>query len=384
MAAWPFILCADRRLMSSRSPHFILVGGTRPNFVKLAPLIRALRDEPEVEVTFVHTGQHYDDNMSMQFFRGLDLPQPDLTLKVGSESHSVQTARIMVAFDEVIEQVAADLVVVVGDVNSTLACGLVAAQRQMPLAHVEAGLRSFDPTMPEEINRRLTDALAEFCFTPSREANENLRREGIDESRIHFVGNIMIDTLVGLKERGLQRRFSQEMGLNIGGYALLTLHRPSNVDNVKQLKTFFRVVNEMQEVMPVVFPLHPRTRARLIEFGLEADWKRLPNFHMLDALGYIEFLGLMMDARVVLTDSGGVQEETTFLGVPCLTLRENTERTVTVSEGTNTVVGIGAESILDAFHRTLTAPLLVEYSVPELWDGKTAQRIVEVLLSGRP
>ncbi|HID61192.1 MAG TPA: UDP-N-acetylglucosamine 2-epimerase (non-hydrolyzing) [Anaerolineae bacterium] len=370
----------------------IHVVGARPNFMKIAPVIEEMARYPEqFQQVLVHTGQHYDDNMSRVFFEDLRIPKPDLYLGVGSGSHAEQTARIMVEFEKVVSGKRPDLVVVVGDVNSTMACAIVAAKLWVPVAHVEAGLRSFDRRMPEEINRLVTDALSDYLFTTCRDANENLRQEGIPEEKIFFAGNVMIDTLLKHKERASDLGVPEQYGLEIGKYAVVTLHRPSNVDEPTVLKGILEALGEIAKRVPVIFPAHPRTQQRIKEFGLADLVKssRLPvaksssreqesKAWLVEPLGYLEFLGLMADARLVLTDSGGIQEETTILGVPCLTLRENTERPITVAEGTNLIVGSRKERIVAEALRILESGGKAG-RVPELWDGRAAERIVQVI-----
>ncbi len=350
------------------------VVGARPNFMKIAPLMAALDAEPGVEQVLVHTGQHYDERMSAGFFADLGIRAPDENLEVGSGTHAVQTARVMTAFEPVLERYAPDLVVVVGDVNSTLACALVAAKRNVPVAHVEAGLRSRDRAMPEEINRIVTDQLADLLLTPSRDADVNLRAEGIPAERIHFVGNIMIDTLLRQLEGARALGMPARHGVRRGEYVLVTLHRPSNVDDPATLGEIFRALAELAESRPVLFPIHPRTRTRADEAGL---LPLLGGVRLLEPLGYSEMLGLTDGAGLVLTDSGGLQEETTALGVPCLTLRDSTERPVTVDEGTNTLVpDRSAVSILAAARNAGgTAG-----RIPEAWDGRTGERIARVFV----
>jgi UDP-N-acetylglucosamine 2-epimerase (non-hydrolysing) len=356
------------------------VVGARPNFVKIAAIMKEMGDHPDhFEQVLVHTGQHYDDEMSRVFFEDLDLPRPDVYLDVGSGSHAVQTARVMLAFEPVLLEQEPDVVLVVGDVNSTLACALVAAKLGFPVAHVEAGLRSFDRTMPEEINRVLTDQIADLLFTTEQSANENLRREGVALDRIHFVGNVMIDTLLRHRERALALGALGEHGLEAQRYALLTLHRPSNVDVPQVLSGILDALARIQTRLPILFPAHPRTVERLVKFGCEQRLSGMPNLHVTQPLGYLAFLHLMTNARLVLTDSGGIQEETTILGVPCLTLRENTERPVTVSVGTNRIVGSDAERIVDETLAVLDGRQGTG-RVPELWDGQAAQRIAALLL----
>ncbi|MBD3366922.1 MAG: UDP-N-acetylglucosamine 2-epimerase (non-hydrolyzing) [Candidatus Eisenbacteria bacterium] len=361
--------------------RIVLIAGARPNFVKLAPVRRALVDRDDVEVTVVHTGQHYDDAMSASFFRDLEIPEPEVNLGVGSASHAVQTARIMSAFDGFLDEETVDLVVVVGDVNSTLACSVTATKRDIPVAHVEAGLRSFDWAMPEEINRVVTDAVSALLLTPSRDADENLRREGRTDDAIFFVGNVMVDSLdrfIG-KARSTTDVLSR-LGVEKGGFALLTLHRPRNVDTAALLSGFLGAVERIAERVPVVYPAHPRTRRMLEDLGLLERARSMRGLMLTEPQGYLDFIALESWARLVLTDSGGVQEETTVLGVPCLTLRPNTERPVTVSEGTNRLVGTDPEAIVAAAHEALedrdAAP-----KRPELWDGRAAGRVADVLTS---
>jgi len=349
--------------------------------MKIAPIMSAMARRGVFEQVLVHTGQHYDDAMSQVFFRDLGIGKPDFNLGVGSGSHSSQTAQVMVSLEPILLDRQPDCVVVVGDVNSTLAAALVAAKLLIPVAHVEAGLRSFDDTMPEELNRRLTDAVSSFLFTTSRGAKENLCREGIDEGRIHFVGNVMIDTLLRWLPRARSLGVPQSLGLAPHGYAVVTLHRPSNVDAADGLERLLDALEQIQGWLPVVIPLHPRTRQRLVRFGLSQRLERMSHLQVMEPLGYLEFLGLLADARLALTDSGGIQEETTILGVPCLTLRDNTERPVTITQGTNRLVGTRAERIVEAARQVLGRA--VDKPVgPELWDGHAAERIVDVLAIG--
>ena len=352
--------------------------GARPNLMKIAPLMAEMRRFPDIEPVLVHTGQHYDDNMSEVFFQELGIPQPDHNLGVGSGTHTWQTAQIMLALEPLLQELCPDLVLVVGDVNSTLAAALVAAKLCIPLAHVEAGLRSFDRTMPEEINRVVTDALADYLFTTERSANENLRQEGIPDHKIFFVGNVMIDTLLSHRQRAEALGMPARYGVSANGYALMTLHRPSNVDVPKVLSGILDALDSLQTRLPVLFPAHPRTLRRLAEGELLERAQAMTNLRLMEPLGYLEFLGLMAQARLVLTDSGGIQEETTILGVPCLTLRESTERPVTVTEGTNEVVGTSPERIVAAAWRVLDGGVK-DGHCPELWDGRAAERIVAIL-----
>jgi len=355
------------------------VVGTRPNFVKIAAVLEEMNHYPkDFEQLLVHTGQHYDERMSRIFFEDLRIPRPDLNLEVGSGSHAVQTARAMMAFEPVLNANRPDLVIVVGDVNSTLACSLVAAKMHVPVAHIEAGLRSFDRDMPEEINRVLTDRIAEFLFTTEEDANWNLSREGVSSDRIHFVGNVMIDTLLRHRDRASMTNTVAQYGLCDQGFAVLTLHRPSNVDEPAVLSSILAALDVIQEHLPVIFPVHPRTSSKLDEFGL---WERLAcmtNVRVTEPLGYLAFLDLMANSRLVLTDSGGIQEETTILGVPCLTLRERTERPVTVTKGTNVLVAHNTERIIAEF-RAVCEGRARAAETPALWDGQASTRIVDVL-----
>jgi UDP-N-acetylglucosamine 2-epimerase (non-hydrolysing) len=350
------------------------VVGARPNFMKIAPIAAEIsRRSDRLSQVLVHTGQHYDEAMSGSFFRDLNLSPPDINLEVGSGSHAEQTARVMLAFEPVLTAVRPDWVVVVGDVNSTLATTLVAVKMGVKVAHVEAGLRSFDWTMPEEINRVVTDRLADLLLTPGSGADENLRAEGIDPSRVVRVGNVMIDTLFTQLESASGAVLDQ-LKLKPQSFAVVTLHRPSNVDDRDSLASILGALGDLAKMMPVVFPVHPRTRARLQEFGIPAE----DGVRLLEPLGYREFLGLWSAARIVLTDSGGLQEETTALGIPCLTLRDNTERPVTISEGTNQLVGTDRGRIVDAAKAVLAGEVRPA-RVPELWDGRAAMRIVDAL-----
>jgi UDP-N-acetylglucosamine 2-epimerase (non-hydrolysing) len=350
----------------------IVVAGARPNFMKVAPLMWEIVRRPDVSARLVHTGQHYDERMSKLFFQQLRIPKPDVDLEVGSGSHAVQTAEVMKRFEPVLTDDPPDAVVVVGDVNSTIACALTSVKLGIPVAHVEAGLRSFDRTMPEEINRILTDSISRWLFVSEPSGIENLRCEGIPADQIHFVGNVMIDTLVAC-----QRQFAEaslaEVGVPQGEYAVLTLHRPANVDDPATLGELMGAIEVIQRDIPLVFPVHPRTRKALVAGRFE-----LPNVRLVEPLGYLEFMKLMTSARFVLTDSGGIQEETTYLGIPCLTLRENTERPSTVECGTNRLVGNDPKQIVSAA-QTLLGPRMNGHRVPELWDGHTAQRILDVL-----
>ncbi|HLX76595.1 MAG TPA: UDP-N-acetylglucosamine 2-epimerase (non-hydrolyzing) [Terriglobales bacterium] len=346
------------------------VVGARPNFMKAAPVMRALAEKSGLRQILVHTGQHYDPNMSDVFFRELEIPQPDFNLAVGSGTHAAQTGQIMMRFEPVVEQARPDLVLVYGDVNSTIAAALVCSKLGIAVAHVEAGLRSFDRRMPEEINRLLTDQIADLLFTPSQDGDENLLREGIPAERVHFVGNVMIDTLVRL----LPKATSALPAALPPRYALVTLHRPSNVDDPQMLQGILRVLGEISSETAVIFPIHPRTRQRIAQLGFQPGG----NFHFWEPQSYLQFLALQQRATVVITDSGGIQEETTFLGVPCLTLRESTERPVTVTVGTNILVGRDLQR-LQAEVCSLLRGQRKQGSVPPLWDGRAAQRIADII-----
>ncbi|MEA2626059.1 MAG: hypothetical protein QOD06_2104 [Candidatus Binatota bacterium] len=350
--------------------------GARPNFMKIAPIIAEMRKYPEsFESVLVHTGQHYDPKMSGVFFRDLELPAPDVFLGVGSGTHAEQTARVMLALEPVILERCPDLVVIVGDVNSTVAAALVCAKLCVPLAHVEAGLRSFDRTMPEEVNRIVTDQLSDLLFTTEEDANANLLREGVAPAKIHFVGNVMIDSLVKALPKIERSQASERLGLERKGYALVTLHRPSNVDDPASLATILGALADIGGDLPVVFPVHPRTAQNIARAGLATTSGAL---RMVDPLPYVDFLHLCANARLVLTDSGGVQEETTYLGIPCLTLRPNTERPATVSLGTNRLIGLDRRSIETAARAAMNGGVS-EGRVPPLWDGRAAERIVTIL-----
>ena len=353
------------------------VVGARPNFIKAAPVLRALDARKGFRSILVHTGQHYDAQMSASFFDDLKIPPPDVNLGVGSGSHGAQTAAVMTALEPRLVAEPPDVVLVVGDVNSTLAAALTAAKLNIPVAHVEAGLRSGDRSMPEEINRVLTDQVAELCFTPSLDAADNLLSEGVAGDRIHFVGNVMVDSLAWHLPGARDLAVPAEMGLERGRYVVVTLHRPSNVDGRETLLGIVEALDEIADKVPVIFPVHPRTAARLDGFGIAPS-----NVRVVEPLGYVRMLGLLEGAGSVLTDSGGIQEETTVLGVPCLTLRDSTERPVTLSLGTNRLVpDRGRASILEAFGEAWGSP--TEGRRPELWDGAAADRVVDVLEAWR-
>ncbi len=354
-----------------------IIAAARPNFMKVAPLFHALKKEAWCDLKMIHTGQHYDINMSANFFANLRLPEPDTNLEVGSGTHAQQTAGVMIKYEEVCLREKPDLVIVVGDVNSTMACTLVAKKLLIPVAHLEAGLRSGDMTMPEEINRVVTDALADYLWTPSPDADENLLRLGVASERIAFVGNIMMDSFEMLRSEIESENSAGKLSLQKNSYGIVTLHRPSNVDNKSKLTQLFNLLTESASLLPFVFPLHPRTKASLEKFGLWNDLKNNQNMKFLDPLGYISFMSLLQDSKLVITDSGGIQEESTYLGVPCLTLRDSTERPITVSEGTNKLVNENIliseiKKILDSSYQSKRPPI-------KFWDGKTAGRIVSKL-----
>jgi UDP-N-acetylglucosamine 2-epimerase (non-hydrolysing) len=356
--------------------------------MKIGPVAKEIARWPDLRHVVVHTGQHYDFNMSETFFRDLEIPNPDIFLGVGSGSHAEQTGKVMAELEKVIQADRPDVVVVVGDVNSTMAAAITAAKLCVPVAHVEAGLRSFDRSMPEEINRVVTDAVSDLLFVSEASGLENLDREGVAKKKLFFVGNVMIDSLLMNIEQARNRRTWGRFGVFPRGYALLTLHRPSNVDSQGALEGILSGIIEISRSLPVVFPVHPRTRNRILEFGKkdvfanEADPTpgsgRTSRIILSDPLSYLEFLSLESEAKIVLTDSGGIQEETTVLGIPCLTIRENTERPVTVAVGTNVLVGPSGKRIVQETDRVMRGEFK-RGSVPELWDGKTAERIVSVL-----
>jgi UDP-N-acetylglucosamine 2-epimerase (non-hydrolysing) len=353
--------------------RIVYVVGTRPNFVKTAPVVGALRARlPEGRHTIVHTGQHYDRLMSEVFLGELGVPEPDHMLEVGSGSHAQQTARVMERLEPVLEEERPDLVMVPGDVNSTLAAALTAAKMQIPVAHIESGLRSFDRTMPEELNRIVADQLSAHLFIHSPEANDNLHAEGVPAERIHLVGNTMIDTLVALEERFRAAETAQRLGVEPGAYVLVTLHRPALVDSPLLAETVEQLANLARE-LPVVFPVHPRTRKMMETIDSEH-----PGLHLCEPLGYLDFLSLLADAGAVLTDSGGIQEETTYLGIPCFTLRDNTERPITITAGTNTLLGLDPAAIA-GIPQALTQRSAQAPDPPPLWDGHAAKRIADIV-----
>ncbi len=359
----------------------LLVAGARPNFMKIAPLIWTIRthnkesaEKSLIDYCLVHTGQHYDEKMSAVFFNDLNIPKPDINLEVGSGSHAQQTARIMAAFEPVCLKEKPDWVVVVGDVNSTMACTLVASKMGVKVAHIEAGLRSFDRTMPEEINRIVTDALADLLLTPSPDADENLKKEGIPAEKIRFVGNIMIDTLVSNIEKARKSTLPKQLNLNPNDFAYITLHRPSNVDDKDKLTNIMAIIDDLAHQLPVVFPVHPRTRKMLDQYRISNNGK--PNLNIIEPIGYHDSLWLTEHACFILTDSGGLQEESTYFQIPCLTLRPNTERPITIQQGTNKLTSL--ETLEKDFHSVLNCSPLKK-NAPAFWDGKTGCRIIEIL-----
>lgn len=356
----------------------IHVVGARPNFMKAAPVMAALAAYGQVEQLLVHTGQHYDENMSQIFFEELGLPEPDVNLEVGSASHAVQTAEVMQRFEPVVLAEQPDWVLVYGDVNSTVATALVATKLHVPVAHVEAGLRSFDRRMPEEINRLLTDQMADLLFTPSVDGNENLAREGIAGQKIKLVGNVMIDTLLRLlpQAEGRWPALQQKWGLD--DYGLVTLHRPSNVDDRQMLPQILETLHGIGAQLPLIFPVHPRTRKRIQDWGLPVDGARLS---LVEPVGYLDFIALQQQARLIITDSGGIQEESTYLGVPCLTVRENTERPITITVGTNQLVGQDMALLQEKVDEIFRGKAK-QGNNPPLWDGRAGERIAEIITGG--
>lgn len=393
----------------------INVVGARPNFMKIAPIIHAIKKHnnkihsslathhPKLDSILVHTGQHYDYEMSKVFFEDLEIPEPDIYLGVGSGTHAEQTGRVMMEFEKILFKEEPDLVVVVGDVNSTLACALVSVKLHIPVAHVEAGLRSFDRTMPEEINRLLTDAISDYLFTPSPDADENLKKEGIPEDKIFLVGDVMVDSLLFNLEKAKKTKILERLGLrrnpqseiqnpkSLRPYALLTLHRPSNVDDRESLYDILEALKRISKEIPIIFPIHPRTRKQVENFGFQDYFNydsslTTPHsslgIHCIDPLGYLDFLKLMLHSKFIMTDSGGIQEETTVLDIPCLTLRDTTERSITITKGTNILVHNDTERIVKEASRILDGKGK-KGNCPELWDGKAGERIVEIIVNDR-
>ncbi len=356
----------------------IHVVGARPNFVKIASVLRGCNNDSGIYSLLVHTGQHYTREMDKEFFESLDIPDPDINLGVGSGTHAKQTAEIMKRFEPVLLEHKPDIVLVVGDVNSTIACALVAVKLGVKVVHVEAGLRSFDRRMPEEINRILTDAISDILFVTEPSGVENLKREGVDSAKVHLVGNVMIDTLEWSREKAEASDVLKRLNLQEKQFAVVTLHRPSNVDHQNALGGILAGLTEIQKDIKVVFPVHPRTAKSLSAGGFMDELERLPNMVITKPLGYLDFLKLMTEAKVVITDSGGIQEETTVLGVPCLTVRENTERPITVKDGTNTLVGCQPERMIRGYRAAVSSSRTCKR--PDLWDGRASERIVKILL----
>jgi UDP-N-acetylglucosamine 2-epimerase (non-hydrolysing) len=353
--------------------------GTRPNFMKIAPIINEFKKQ-NIEHVLVHTGQHYDTEMSKLFFDELELPKPDINLCVGSGSYGEQIGNIIIKLEKILVEQKPDLVVVVGDVNSTLGGALIAKQCGIKVAHVEAGLRSFDNTMPEEINRIRTDKISDFLFTTEKSGDKNLIKEGISEDKIHFVGNVMIDTLLKHKEKAKNSNILSELDIVKDQYCLLTLHRPSNVDNKENFENIISILENIPNNINIIFPIHPRAQKNLENFELNERIKSLNNLKIIDPVGYLDFLHLMNNAKFVLTDSGGIQEETTVLGISCITLRNNTERPTTVEQGTNLLVSTDKDKVIEKLLDIINDKIKLENRIPELWDGKSASRIVKVIL----
>ena len=354
--------------------------GARPNFMKIAPIHRRMQRAPEFEPILIHTGQHYDEKMSKTFFVDLEMPEPDVYLGVGSGSHAEQTAAVLVKMEKILIEQNPDLLIVVGDVNSTIAASMAAAKLHIPIAHVEAGLRSFDRKMPEEINRILTDSIADYLYVTEQSGLDNLKSEGVADDKVFFVGNCMIDSLVEHLDKASKLQTLQQYHLTPKGYAVATLHRPSNVDNKQVLENIFSTLDIIQRDMPIIFPIHPRTRKMLHTFGLDQQIENMSNLVLTDPLGYLPFLRLMSQSRLLITDSGGIQEETTYLKIPCLTLRENTERPATVDMGTNQLVGMEPERILAGYNTAMNTSF-EKAVIPPLWDGAASQRIIENIIA---
>jgi UDP-N-acetylglucosamine 2-epimerase (non-hydrolysing) len=351
------------------------VVGARPNFMKVGPIHRALSTKKNIESIICHTGQHYDEKMSKVFFEDLEMPKPHIYLGVGGGSHAEQTGKVMIEFEKEVIQLKPDLVLVVGDVNSTLACSIVAKKLHIPVVHVEAGLRSFDREMPEELNRLVTDSISDFFFVTEDSGEKHLLHDGVDPAKIHFTGNVMIDSLVYFKEKASKSKVLEENGLTPGEYLLVTLHRPSNVDSIESLTTLAEILNAVAGKIKIVFPIHPRTLNNLKKNNLSIENE---NIILLEAQGYLDFLQLMQNSKGLLTDSGGIQEETTFLNIPCLTLRDNTERPVTVDLGTNILLPLDKELILENLEKVISGNWK-QGQIPRLWDGKAAERMADII-----
>lgn len=358
----------------------INVVGTRPNFMKIAPIIRAMNNVDSIDHILVHTGQHYDHKMSKNFFDELEIPTPDVHLEVGSDTQTKQTAKIMIEFEKVCDAYQPDYILVVGDVNSTMACSVVAAKKNIEIVHVEAGIRSRDREMPEEINRLITDSITNYLLPPSQDAVENLLAEGHSKDKIALVGNVMIDTLLYSSEKIKASTILDEIGIEEKSYATLTMHRPSNTDDIHALSKILDALEQIQTNIPIIFPIHPRTEKMIKTFGLEERVNNMKNLKLLAPLGYFDFGKLIVDSKFVITDSGGIQEETTVYGIPCITIRKNTERPITITEGTNLLVGNDTMSIVNAADKILNGQWK-KGNIPQFWDGKTAERIVDFLIS---
>jgi len=358
----------------------INVVGARPNFMKVAPLHRAFLLYPDIDSKIVHTGQHYDERMSSIFFEQLELPKPDYYLGVGSGSHAVVTASVMVEFEKIVLKEKPDVVLVVGDVNSTLACALVAKKLNIKLVHVEAGLRSGDRKMPEELNRILTDSISDYLFVTEQSGMVHLAREGVPEERVYFVGNVMIDSLVHYREKAAKLNLLEKLNLKKKNYVLITMHRPSNVDKKNQLEKVLEVISQICQKRKVVFPLHPRTEKHLKQFNLYEELKSLPNLVLLEPQGYLEFIFLMENSEIIITDSGGIQEESTFIKVPCLTIRDTTERPSTITLGSNILIPqLDVELIISTFQDCIDKNNDLRFEIPPLWDGSAAERIAKLI-----
>ncbi len=357
----------------------INIVGARPNFMKMAPIIKEMNKRQSIEQILVHTGQHYDQKLSHAFFDELGIPKPDINLNIGSDTHTRQVARIMMAFEEIIDDYKPDMILVVGDVNSTMACSLVAAKKGVKITHVEAGIRSGDRNMPEEINRLVTDAIANYLLAPSPDAIDNLQKEGHAPEKIGFVGNIMIDTLHMHATDIQSSKILDTLSLRAHKYVTLTLHRPSNVDNKSSLQNILQALKVIQERIPIVFPVHPRTAKMIETFGLKEEMTTMRNLIQIEPIGYLDFGKLISNSKFVLTDSGGIQEETTVYGIPCITLRENTERPITITEGTNELAGADANKILELVNKIWQGQWK-KGQIPTYWDGHAAQRIIDFIL----
>ena len=359
----------------------VSIVGTRPNFMKIAALAEEFKKHKEINNIIVHTGQHYNEEMSKLFFDDLGLPKPDINLNVGSGSYGEQIGNIIIKLEKVLIEGKPDLVIVVGDVNSTFAGALIAKQLGIKVAHIEAGLRSFDLTMPEEINRILTDRISDFLFTTEESGDVNLLNEGISKDKIFFVGNVMIDTMLKHKEKAKESKILEKLNIEKNNYCTLTLHRPSNVDKKGDFENILSILDEIQDKIKIVFPIHPRAKKNIELFNLNEKMKSMKNLILTEPLGYLDFLCLMANSKFVLTDSGGIQEETTVLGVPCITLRKNTERPVTVEQGTNLIVSVDKNQIIEKSLKIVNNKIKAERKIPELWDGKAGERIVNILLN---